>query len=69
MPGLTVETIRRKVADIEANKHDDEYAHGLEDELWELVLSVIATGDCDSPTDLAREALKTRDIKFSRWRA
>jgi hypothetical protein len=65
---LTVEDIKRRVAKIDAEKDDDETAHGSEDQLWEDVLKAIADG-AEDPAALAREALKTRDIEFSRWRA
>lgn len=45
---------------------DDEKAHAAEDQLWEDTLFAIAMG-AENPVKLAKEALKTRQIKFSRW--
>lgn len=48
------------VKTIEAMKDDDEIAHHMEKRLWEAVLKA-------TDSDMAREALKSRDIEFSRW--
>lgn len=58
--------VRERVAAIEADRYDDETAHGREDSLWESVLQHIADGGPDGQA-LAAEALKTRDIDFARW--
>lgn len=41
-------------------------AHRLEKDLWRDVLQAIADG-AENPADLAREALKSREIVFTRW--
>ena len=43
-------------------KDDDEVAHGKEDSLWEEVLEELS-----KDSELAKEALKTRELKFQRW--
>jgi hypothetical protein len=63
---MTLAEIKKRLAVIEANKHDDEVAHDLEDKLWEDVLVEISR-DKSTLGKLAKEALKSRDIKFSRW--
>lgn len=63
---MTVEEVRERVAKIELMKDDDERAHALEDYLHLDVLTAIAKRIGD-PAALALEALKTMDIKFSRW--
>lgn len=63
---LTVKDVRREVANIARMAGDDEGAHAAEDALHQEVLQAIAAGAADAPA-LARAALKTRDIEFSRW--
>lgn len=63
---MTVDDIRRELEEIEACSGDDESAHSKEDGLWESVLCAIADG-ADDPRALAREALRSLDIKFDRW--
>lgn len=63
---MTVTTIRQALRHIKAQANDDERAHSLEDDLHVAVLTAIAGGVGD-PRALAREALKTKDIKFSRY--
>ncbi len=46
--------------------HDPTFAHSQEDKLWREVLEKISETAPD-PVSLAREALKTRQIKFPRW--
>lgn len=57
-----------RVKAIEAMAGDEETAHAAEDELHTDVLQEIAAG---SPyaAQLAREALRTLDLKFDRWYA
>lgn len=45
---------------------DDEAAHVAEDNLWALVLREIAAG-AEHPALLAKEAIKTAELQFSRW--
>lgn len=71
---LTVEIVRALVAKIAgarfpSGNFDDESAHADEDELYQAVLSAIATGACDDPAGCAAEALKTKDLDFARWYA
>lgn len=49
-----------------ASSGDDEQAHGLEDAIHRSVLKAISEGKGD-PVALAKAALKTRDVNFSRW--
>jgi hypothetical protein len=51
----------------EANGGDDERAHVLEKELWFEVLKHIAEDRGADLADFAREALKSKEIEFSRW--
>lgn len=64
---LTVEDVKARVEEIRRIAVDDEVAHSTEDDLHQNVLSAIAEGSCDDPAACAKEALKTRDIKFARW--
>ena len=62
--------VTARVAAIEAMRCDNESAHAAEDDLWRDVLSFIAQGDGASlHVQLAREALKTEGIDFTRWYA
>jgi len=49
--------------------HDDnEEAHALEAALFVDTLKAIASGmDRDAAAEMAAEALKSRDIEFTRW--
>lgn len=44
---------------------DDEKAHAYEDDMLVAVLTAIANGAPNAP-ELAREALRTQDLNFSR---
>lgn len=59
--------IKKRVKEIKGVAWDDERAHSWEDKLWEDVLRAIANEDVDNPYTLAKEALKTKKIDFSRW--
>ena len=62
--------VRERVAEIaaEAARGDNELAHELEDALWRDVLEAVANHHDDS-AELAHLALRSTDVKFSRWRA
>lgn len=63
---MNVQEIKDEVEAIRADASDDERAHGNEDVLHQRVLRAIADG-ADNAPELAREALRTLDIDFSRW--
>lgn len=63
---MTPEDVRNRVTTINNLRHDDEAAHSEEDDLYKDVLQLIALGAVE-PAALAREALKTKTIKFARW--
>jgi len=63
---MDIKEIRKKIKEIPLD--DAEYAHRDEDKLRDDVLKAIARG-VDNPKALAREVLKTSNIKFSRWYA
>lgn len=65
---LTTEQVQDAVANISSITVDDESAHVYEDELHVSVLVAIAADSSDAwAAGLAREALRTCDIDFSRW--
>lgn len=66
MSRITLDEVRSCVEDIRAQKDDDEVAHGMEDDLYHAVLESIADGAPDAP-ELAKAALETASIDFSRW--
>lgn len=49
-----------------AKRGDNEAAHSLEDKLFRDVLTAIARSENDQG-ELAREALKARELRFARW--
>lgn len=65
---MTVNDIRKRIKEIEAKEGDDEWQHVLEGKLYIDVLEAIAEGDLYAK-ELAREALKARELDFSRWYA
>ena len=68
MKWIKTETVRKEVKKIEKESWDNEAAHADEDELYYRVLKQVAMGNPHSQ-ELAKEALKTQKIDFSRWYA
>lgn len=66
---LTAKEVRREVRKLRAMAGDDEAAHGREDDLYLMVLTSIASGECADPRACAREVIKTQHIKFGRYTA
>lgn len=66
---MNVSDVQKRLEDIanEADDGDNEAAHSMEDDLYFAVLKAIAEGKTDDPQSLAREALKSADIEFTRW--
>lgn len=64
---MTVDEVKRRVAEIEALAFDDEAAHSEEDKLRADVLRAIAAGDCADPAAIAQAVLETSKIDFARW--
>lgn len=68
---MTPEQVRAAVEDMKSRIRpngmcDDEALHSQEDSLWGEVLEAIANGAPDA-AGLAREAIRTNDLDFSRW--
>ena len=65
---MTAADILKRIESVKqmAAEQDDAKAHGMEDDLHVEVLEAIASG-ATNPEVLARTALMTRQIKFSRW--
>lgn len=63
---LTPEVISGMVARIAWKSCDEEVAHGLEDDLHQMVLKAIADGTCADPSGCARAALETLKLDFAR---
>lgn len=65
---LTIDEVKKAVLHIrKISKNDDELAHTLEDSLYQTVLTAIMKQKCEDPKSCAREALRTKKLKFSRW--
>jgi len=68
---MKLEDVSQRLTRIYNKRGDDERAHIDEDDLHQDVLSFIAS-ECTTLEEarlLANEALKTRQIDFSRWHA
>jgi len=69
---MTPEQVRTRVEALadsvrnDPNGGDDDW-HCEEDRIHQDVLRAIADGTAEQPSGCAREALKTREIEFSRW--
>lgn len=63
---MTLQDVKNNVLKIYEMKGDDEAAHGEEDRLYEDVLREMVAGNPEAQ-EMAKEALKTQDINFSRW--
>lgn len=66
---MDIKDVIDQVKEIKEAQLDPEVAHLLEDNLYEQVLNEIAFGNCSNPKTFAKEALKTKNISFSRWYA
>jgi len=66
---MLFDEIQEKIKIIEANKGNYEKAHELEDSLHTDVLLEIISGRLSKELcqTYAKEALKTKEIKFVRW--
>ena len=65
---MTPEDVRQRVEAIKVMAADDQIGHSEEDRLYHDVLVDIADCDCHA-ADLARQAIKTKEIDFARWYA
>jgi hypothetical protein len=63
---MTLEEVRKRIAEIKEISHDGEAAHSKEDDLYFDVLTAIAEGHPDAQ-ELAREALKADEIPYHKW--
>ena len=63
---MTLDDVKAAVEEISNRRDEDEVAHHHEDALYCDVLAYFATFN-DERGALAREALKTKEIHFSRW--
>ena len=63
---MEIEEIKKRIDEIKERRDDSENAHAMEDTLWEDVLIAISEG-VDNSKELAKECLKTSEIKFDRW--
>ena len=64
---MDLEYIKQEVAKIEAMKGDDESAHSAEDGLRAEFIALVAEVGSPELAEMAREVLKTDDIRFCRW--
>ena len=60
---MTLEEVKARIQKIRDEKGDDEVQHSLEDDLYFDLLKYFA----DQGNELAKEAIKSRDISFGRW--
>lgn len=64
---MTLDDVKKRVADIAAMAGDAEVAHSAEDGLYLELLEAIADSKCEDPQGCAAEAVKTQAIDFERW--
>lgn len=64
---MKIEDVKKRVAEIEAMKGDDESAHNAEDALYASFIQHVADTADGELAEMAREVLKTADISFARW--
>ena len=64
---MTVEEVEKRVEEIAAIVRDNEVAHSKEDSLYVNVLEWIAGHGDENSAALAKAALKTEELKFTRW--
>jgi len=70
---MTLEEVKKRIVFITSlgpdGQHDDERAHIEEDKLYHHILIAIAEKrlSLDEAAEICKEALKTKDIDFSRW--
>ena len=64
---MTPESVREEIDRIRAVAHDDERAHGMEDDLlWQFVVWCANTGTPEVRA-VANEVLSSQPLPFSRW--
>lgn len=66
---MTIEEIRKRIAEIDSMSGDPEMAHGMEDDLRADFIKYIAKNGHDPFAAMASEILKTDDMNFPRWYA
>jgi hypothetical protein len=66
---MTLKQVKNRVLAIEKSDGDDERRHSLEDELYRELITAIANGQCTDPVACCKEAIKTLEMDFSRWKA
>ena len=66
---MNIEDVKSTLETIEVLKGDDESAHISEKCLWKKVLEEVAKGGNPDIQAMAKEALKSDGIHFSRWYA
>jgi len=66
---VTTKEVKDRLVEIALIAGDNETAHAMEDALHLEVLREIAKSTCRNRQALAREAAKSRLIKFDRWYA
>jgi hypothetical protein len=64
---MNLSDIKMDLEFLESISYDDESAHGFEDDLRDRFIKFIAEEGESKFSKMAKEVLKTSDIKFSRW--
>lgn len=64
---LTIDDIKKHVDYISLIKYDNEEAHAVEDTLYEEFITFVSIHAKGKLKEMAKEVLKTKDIKFDRW--
>jgi len=61
-----IDLYKNSLKELKIMAGDDEAAHSFEDDLHEKALQEIADG-IENPSEIAKEVLKTKKIRFARW--
>lgn len=64
---MTLDDIKKAVAEIEEISDDDETAHAREDDLFMAFINHVARSGPPELAEMASEVLKTQQIGFARW--
>ena len=64
---MTPADVKTAVKQIKERQGDYEAAHAMEDMLYLEALKAIASGNCDDPQAIAKEAIKTQRLGFARY--
>ena len=66
---MTLNDIKKTIKKIKKEQSDDEYAHDLEDDLFETFIRHVADVAEGELREMAKTVLESKKINFARWTA